>query len=161
MKKFVAIAAGAVAAFAAAFFPLKNFCRDRLEEFVVLNKTERSEKYIKVFGFKDKAGNAFVEICQMADTGKNGDTDLERGGLLEMKKYAHKELIYQGSMGTSLDKNFFMLRKTYRINGKKPGRLILQPADFAFTPLKDGDTQMRYSLEIPERDLPIIIEWPQ
>ena len=134
MKNLLAFAAGAAACFAAAFCALEIFGMDTLIERKFARHSYNADKMISIFGFKDKAGNAFVEICQMADTGKDGDTDLERGGLLEMKKYAHKELIYQGSMGTSLDKNFFMLRKTYRINGKKPGRLILQPADFAFTP---------------------------
>ena len=85
MKKSMAIAAGAAAAFAAAFLPLKNFCKDRLDKSIVSQIPESPEKYIKVFGFKDKAGNVFIEIVQISDSWKYRSADIDGGGILELK----------------------------------------------------------------------------
>ncbi len=158
MKNLLAFAAGAAACFAAAFCALEIFGMDTLIERKFARHSYNADKMISIFGFKDKKGDIFVEICQIADTAKDGESVLDRGGLLKMKKKRPKELFYRGSEGCMAAENLSIIRQTYYTKDGSLSKLALQASDFEFTPAKEGEPPIRYPLEVPSKYFPLTIE---
>lgn len=158
MKKLLPFSASAAVCFAAAFYALGTFGIDMLVERKFAQPSFNADKMISIFGFKDKKGDIFVEICQIVDSTANGESVLERGGLLKMKKQRPKEICNRGSEGLGVSENLLIIRQTYYTKDNSLDRLVLQASNFEFTPEREGDIPVRYPLEIPAKYFPLTIE---